>query len=108
MLDGLMVLSVVWETKAMECDVFADILAVTSPVRMECVRVPAGEFLMGSALAKDREVSKGELPQHRVYLAEFYIGKYPVTNAQHAAFVQSATMICRWDIRPRLDSIPRT
>jgi toxoflavin biosynthesis protein ToxD len=74
----------------MERDVFADILAVTSPVRMECVRVPAGEFLMGSALAKDREASKGELPQHRVNLAEFYIGKFPVTNAQYAVFVRSA------------------
>ena len=47
--------------RAMEWDVFVDILALTSPVRMECVRVPAGEFLMGSALAKDRETSKGEL-----------------------------------------------
>ena len=74
----------------MEWDVFIDILAVTSPIRMECVRVPAGEFLMGSDLAKDREASKSEQPQHRVYLAEFYIGKYPVTNAQYAAFVRSA------------------
>ena len=76
----------------MEWDIFVDVFTVTSPLRMECVRVPAGEFLMGSALAKDREASKGELPQHRVYLAEFYIGKYPVTNAhaQRAAFVRSA------------------
>jgi formylglycine-generating enzyme required for sulfatase activity len=57
---------------------------------MECVRVSAGEFLMGSDLAKDWGASKGELPQHRVYLAEFHIGKYPVTNAQYAAFVRSA------------------
>jgi formylglycine-generating enzyme required for sulfatase activity len=76
----------------MEWDILVDVFTVTSPLRMECVRVPAGEFLMGSALAKDREASKGELPQHRVYLAEFYIGKYPVTNAhaQRAAFVRSA------------------
>jgi formylglycine-generating enzyme required for sulfatase activity len=76
----------------MEWDILVDVFAVTSPLRMECVRVPAGEFLMGSALAKDREASKGELPQHRVYPAEFYIGKYPVTNAhaQRAAFVRSA------------------
>jgi formylglycine-generating enzyme required for sulfatase activity len=66
-----------------------DLLVVTSPIYIECVRVPAGEFLMGSALAQDREATKGEQPQHRVYLAEFYIGKYPVTNAQYAAFVAS-------------------
>jgi toxoflavin biosynthesis protein ToxD len=73
----------------MNWEAFVDLLSVASPVRMECVRVPAGEFLMGSHLAKDREASKSELPQHRIHLAEFYIGKYPVTNAQYAAFVQS-------------------
>ena len=74
----------------MEWDVFVDGLAVVSPVRMEFVRVLAGEFLMGRTLTKDREASKVEVPQHRVCLAEFHIGKYPVTNAQYAAFVQSA------------------
>ena len=67
-----------------------DLLVVTSPIRIECVRVPAGDFLMGSALAQDWEATQGEQPQHRVYLAEFYIGKYPVTNGQYAAFVESA------------------
>lgn len=67
-----------------------DLLTVTSPIHMECVRVQAGKFLMGSNPANDREASKGELPQHRIYLAEFYIGKYPVTNAQYATFVRSA------------------
>jgi formylglycine-generating enzyme required for sulfatase activity len=69
---------------------FVYLLAVTSPIRLECVRVPAGEFLMGSHPARDREAAKGELPQHRVYLAEFTIGRVPVTNAQYAAFVRSA------------------
>ena len=73
----------------MDWEAFVDLPAVASPVRLEFVRVPAGEFLMGSHLARDREASKGELPQHRVYLAEFYIGKYPVTNEQYATFVQS-------------------
>ena len=59
--------------RTMERDVFIiDALAVTSPVRIECVRVPAGELLTASDLAKDREASKSERPQHRVYLAEFY------------------------------------
>jgi formylglycine-generating enzyme required for sulfatase activity len=70
-------------------DVTVDVPAVTSPIHLECMRVPAGEFLMGSSLAVDREAAKGELPQHRVYLAEFYIGKFPVTNAQYAAFARS-------------------
>jgi formylglycine-generating enzyme required for sulfatase activity len=67
-----------------------DSLAVASPVCMEFVYVAAGEFLMGSTLTKGREASKAELPQHRICLAEFRIGKYPVTNAQYSAFVESA------------------
>jgi toxoflavin biosynthesis protein ToxD len=66
-----------------------DLLVFTSPIRIECVRVPAGDFLMGSAPAQDREATKGEQPQHRIHLAEFYIGKYPMTNAQYATFVKS-------------------
>ncbi len=56
---------------------------------MELVRVPAGEFLMGSDPAKDLSALDGEKPQHRVPLAEFYIGRYEVTNAQYAAFVKA-------------------
>ena len=58
MFDGPMVPSAASETssgaKAMEWDVVVDSLAVASPVHMECVRVPAGELLMGSHLAKER------------------------------------------------------
>jgi formylglycine-generating enzyme required for sulfatase activity len=28
-------------------------------------------------------------PQHHVYVSEFHIGKYPVTNAQYAVFVRA-------------------
>ena len=65
-------------------------LVITEPIRLELVHVPAGEFLLGSHPAVDREAAKGELPQHRVYLAEFTIGRVPVTNAQYAVFVRSA------------------
>ena len=70
------------------------------------VRIPAGEFLMGTSdaeielLLKMKETKdwaakwrkegsfKDEQPQHRVTLDEFQIAKYPVTNAQYHAFVQ--------------------
>lgn len=57
--------------------------------RLELVRVPAGEFLMGSDKAKDKVAYDEELPQHWVYLDEYLIGKYPVTVAQFAAFVKA-------------------
>ena len=66
-----------------------DVLTITSPIHLELVRVPAGEFLMGSDPAKDNDAEDNEQPQHRVYVSEFYIGKYPVTNAQYAAFVKA-------------------
>lgn len=56
----------------------------------EMVRIPAGPFLMGST---DEQVAKGEAesdekPQSTVELREYWIGKYPVTNAEYQPFVQ--------------------
>jgi formylglycine-generating enzyme required for sulfatase activity len=47
------------------------------------VRVPAGTFLMGSP---DGTGSNGEHPQHSVYLDEFWIDQYEVTNRQYRQF----------------------
>ena len=49
---------------------------------LEMVSVPGGSFLMGSP--NDRGDSD-EKPQHQVTLASFYIGKFPVTQAQWTA-----------------------
>ena len=67
-----------------------DVLKITTPMEMEFVRVPGGEFLMGSDPARDKEAYAAEQPQHRVYVSEFYIAKYPVTHRQYAAFVKAA------------------
>ena len=48
--------------------------------------VQTGTFLMGSDPAVDPDASRAEQPQHQVRLSEYYIGKYPLTNAQYAAF----------------------
>ena len=58
-------------------------------VTMEFMRVPAGEFLMGSDPNKDKQAQSWEQPQHKVTLNENLIGKYPVTNRQYQAFVQA-------------------
>ena len=47
------------------------------------VRVPAGEFQMGST------VIENEKPVHAVYLDDFYIDKYEVTNADYKKFVDA-------------------
>jgi formylglycine-generating enzyme required for sulfatase activity len=57
--------------------------------RLEFVFVPGGEFRMGSDKTQDPDASDDEQPQHPVILSPFFIGKYPVTNAQFRAFVEA-------------------
>jgi formylglycine-generating enzyme required for sulfatase activity len=54
----------------------------------ELVTIPPGPFLMGSSDV-DEMADKDEKPQHEVSLPAFKIGKYPVTNARFAAFVEA-------------------
>jgi formylglycine-generating enzyme required for sulfatase activity len=44
---------------------------------------------MGSDPAVDNFAQLDELPQHRVFVSEFLISKYPVTNAQYAAYARA-------------------
>jgi formylglycine-generating enzyme required for sulfatase activity len=77
-----------------------EILTTTNPIEPELVRIPAGPFLMGTSDRQMRQMrarldwAKGwifedEQPQHRVRLPAYQISRYPVTNAQYAAFVQA-------------------
>lgn len=69
-----------------------DRIVLEAPIRVELVRVPAGEFLMGSDPDKDPNARDNEKPQHRVYLSDYYIGKTPVTNAQYAVFAKATNL----------------
>jgi formylglycine-generating enzyme required for sulfatase activity len=57
--------------------------------------VPPGVFVMGG-VDSDRDNDGGEKPQHAVDLSAFRIGRYPVTNAQYAAFVQDGGYTEKW------------
>jgi formylglycine-generating enzyme required for sulfatase activity len=48
------------------------------------VKIPAGEFWMGSRPSYGEE---DEYPQHKVHLEEYYIAKYEVTNEQFEKFI---------------------
>jgi formylglycine-generating enzyme required for sulfatase activity len=63
-------------------------LVLKHGITIEFVRVPAGEFVMGSTDA-DTQAYDNEKPQSKINLAEYWIGKYDVTNAQFRAFVQA-------------------
>jgi len=58
---------------------------MSEAVHPQVARIPAGEFTMGADDGDD-----DERPPHRVYLDEFCIGVYPVTNDQYAAFIRDA------------------
>jgi formylglycine-generating enzyme required for sulfatase activity len=65
----------------------------------QMVTIPAGPFRMGSTSAQvaalvkagiNKEWAERELEQHTVELAEYQIGKYPVTNLEYQAFIKDA------------------
>jgi len=51
---------------------------------LEVVQIPKGTFLMGTAEGEEHS-DDDEYPQHPVTVDEFFMGKYPVTQAQWRA-----------------------
>jgi formylglycine-generating enzyme required for sulfatase activity len=60
-----------------------------SELNLEFVLIPAGEFIMGSDSSVDRLAQTDESPQHRLQITDFYIMRYPVTNAQYRLFMDA-------------------
>lgn len=71
---------------------------------IEWVTIPAGEFLMGSTPEEseaayldaklrssllEKYTFDAEVPQHKVYLSEYQISRYEITNAQYRNFVEA-------------------
>ncbi|MFM6104755.1 MAG: formylglycine-generating enzyme family protein [Sphaerospermopsis kisseleviana] len=55
-------------------------------VTLEMVAIPSGTFLMGSP-ENEKERDGNESPQHQVTVSDFFMGKYPVTQAQYQAIM---------------------
>ncbi|WP_017317441.1 formylglycine-generating enzyme family protein [Mastigocladopsis repens] len=53
-------------------------------VQLEMVAIPSGSFVMGSPEDEPRR-NESESPQHTVTIQSFFLGKYPVTQAQWQA-----------------------
>jgi len=64
------------------------------------IHIPAGEFLMGTKeedvkgliekFGGDKDFYKNETPQHKPYLSEYYMARYPVTVAQFKEFINDS------------------
>ena len=60
---------------------------ITNSIGMKLKLIPAGAFKMGSPVS-DKDASEDEKPLHDVEITHpFYLGVYPVTKGQFAAFV---------------------
>lgn len=57
---------------------------LSEEVALDMIWVPGGEFDMGSA-DDDSEGDDNERPQHRVMVPGFFMGRYPITQAQWRA-----------------------
>jgi formylglycine-generating enzyme len=68
---------------------------LTPDLLLPLVRVPAGEFIMGSDKAKDDLARADEFPQRIVFLSEYLIGRYEVTNAQYAVYAAARKILFR-------------
>ncbi|OBQ42484.1 MAG: hypothetical protein AN484_17445 [Aphanizomenon flos-aquae WA102] len=55
-------------------------------VKLEMVEIPAGTFYMGSPENEEGR-HDNESPQHQVTVPSFFIGKYPLTQAQYQAIM---------------------
>ena len=55
-------------------------------VKLEMVEIPAGTFYMGSPENEEGRFDT-ESPQHQVTVPSFFIGKYPLTQAQYQAIM---------------------
>lgn len=80
-------------------------LTLVPGLDMDFVRIPDGHFLMSSG---DSEFSQ-EKPLHKVYLDEYWISKFPITNMQYIAFLEyarrySLRMTYRYQIK-KIDSL---
>jgi formylglycine-generating enzyme required for sulfatase activity len=68
-------------------------------INLEMAAIPGGTFMMGSPEneAKRRD---SESPQHQVTVPSFFMGKYPVTQAQYQAIMRNNPSYFKGNNRP--------
>ncbi|MBO1072497.1 MAG: SUMF1/EgtB/PvdO family nonheme iron enzyme [Dolichospermum sp. DEX189] len=68
-------------------------------VMLEMVEIPAGTFYMGSPENEEGKYDS-ESPQHQVNVPSFFIGKYPLTQAQYQAIMGNNPAYFKGNNRP--------
>ncbi len=68
-------------------------------VNLEMVFIPEGSFMMGTP-ENELGRSNDENPQHEVTVAPFFMSKYPITQAQYLAIINSHGSIFKGSNKP--------
>jgi formylglycine-generating enzyme required for sulfatase activity len=68
-------------------------------VKLEMIAIPGGTFLMGSP-ENESERRDDESPQHQVTVPSFFMGKYPLTQAQYQAIMGNNPSYFKGNNRP--------
>lgn len=58
-------------------------------LNLNFIQIPASDFTMGSKRSLDRQAHDDEMPAQVLHMSDYFIMKYPVTNAQYHLFVQA-------------------
>ena len=70
-----------WQRQEQQQTAYRYVEQLPSDVALEMVVIPDGRFMMGSP-EDEPERSERESPQHEVNVDSFFMGRYPVTQAQ--------------------------
>ncbi|GBL13735.1 serine/threonine-protein kinase pkn1 [Microcystis aeruginosa NIES-1211] len=68
-------------------------------ITLEMVAIPSGTFTMGSP-ANEKYSFDDERPQHEVNVPPFFMGKYPITQAQWKAIASRTDLKVKKDLDP--------
>ena len=71
-----------WEILRQQQRAYRFIEPLPGDILLEMVAIPAGTFLMGSPEDEPERNGDRESPQHEVTVESFFMGRYPVTQAQ--------------------------
>ena len=79
-----------WEVKHQPGNAHRFIEKLPDAIQLEMISIPGGSFLMGSP---ENEPERRESPQHEVTVQPFFMGHYPVTQAQWRAVATSLPQV---------------
>jgi formylglycine-generating enzyme required for sulfatase activity len=70
-------------------------IEIALPIKIDLLRVKKNFFWMGSHPKNDLQSQPNEHPRHRVFVSDFYVSKYPITNRQYSAFAEATQRTLR-------------